>query len=1383
MMEALGHQILTELFKTDTQKAIEIAEHLIVNQPNIDFETWIEEEKKRVTEFSCHESWESSHIVVVCQTCAIGKNSGICVPCYLKGNHEGHSLLIDISNSGACDCGNSSCWNTNGFCQKHTHEGPDNPHLIDLGEKRSDFIGSIVLSAISALIPLSLHQKTLDNVELICKFLISLATIGDAYRRIISLVFVDDYDFNDLLINWPRFTFEAANSIFKLLSELINDTVFINRFTTYFCDSFTYLVGVKVNTAFHEEGYVETEIYFDETLPVDIILDISFYTWSYLSSHPSLFEFNNIPDLISRTLTIYTSLMAYNQRHQIVSSECMRSLLEYLGILINTDYFLNLLSDPENQEILSSFLRSISLIEANPIVEITNNPKSFNLKNYCQTHHLLYTAFKPLVKVNVDSTVFFSVLSFYVLMNLIRDLVDHPADPSSSIWQRSVFSRGICLGCFLPLHFLSFEHFIMHTNDPLHDWEAIASSQNMESEILLFGTTILPIRTCAVASYISFGISPAPKAVNANLNHEQAIRGRFSAAYCAAALLSEPDDFVLMVMHTFGLFDDPEFMVHNSFITRRFTFFHFLTVLIFDNSIFERTYHGILRSQTISLLQYGSMSISSILEALQTYDENIDFSYELKDILDEIAYKIKPKDIPNDESKYYYTNDFDDKTKNKSPRNHHDDSQPKFKLPPLPKPHKKSNSMINPFLSNHFSSSSSTSSSSSLFDSDVPDFSLTPPPPNLYKLKPRYKSVAPFNIWTSPCFSYQYLRAIIDPESSSLIDLKLHKGKPFPNGFETNRILFTQCFFTVCYLTALEIDYKTDYTTIHLMLNLLLYVDKLNDEPPCKDFLALIKVQTYKQMCMIMPTSFQRFLRTPFQYKYNNASTFLDLVRHFGSVGASFINSITKGNNNSSNPTNKKKIADSTKLMEINEINRQIVDYCPKIVKIELHQQCAICHKATKVTELIPALLYRFKMMPSGRITWRVTLDGSIFHSKCFFESKESMVYFNFVLNDTNSVFKAFESNLVKLIQTIADEVEIIEIRLSRNPFIFRDSAPSLKLGYLFETARVNAKKERTSSKNNKGNKPNPNTALPQFRVETDFLSKLISDISFAKSAKDCFFDIFSNNYNKEYKNNDIKIEFSMLRRCILVACHISHVISLKQTEEIINNYEKLCDFFKINNENANSANNNNQVNNDNNNNNNETESTGSSKKKTSGNDKLQNKNKEESKIENNNPATENENVITEDTNNNNDNNKNTNNVNLDEDYVPSFYYPFISLPKNFLELSAEPFSFDILNLNPNVTHLYLCLVTGKCIDTNEVFSHLKEVCYTIFLILTGSMAGSVCVMLDGHPELTKTVDSPYVTIFGEEQCGMKDGQMLWYNEDRMWRLCDQFLDGTLLLP
>ena len=55
MMEALGHQILTELFKTDTQKAIEIAEHLIVNQPNIDFETWVEEEKKRVlTQFGNH---------------------------------------------------------------------------------------------------------------------------------------------------------------------------------------------------------------------------------------------------------------------------------------------------------------------------------------------------------------------------------------------------------------------------------------------------------------------------------------------------------------------------------------------------------------------------------------------------------------------------------------------------------------------------------------------------------------------------------------------------------------------------------------------------------------------------------------------------------------------------------------------------------------------------------------------------------------------------------------------------------------------------------------------------------------------------------------------------------------------------------------------------------------------------------------------------------------------------------------------------------------------------------------------------------------------------------------------------------------------------------
>ena len=180
-----------------------------------------------------------------------------------------------------------------------------------------------------------------------------------------------------------------------------------------------------------------------------------------------------------------------------------------------------------------------------------------------------------------------------------------------------------------------------------------------------------------------------------------------------------------------------------------------------------------------------------------------------------------------------------------------------------------------------------------------------------------------------------------------------------------------------------------------------------------------------------------------------------------------------------------------------------------------------------------------------------------------------------------------------------------------------------------------------------------------------------------------------------------------MLRRCALVASNISHVISSEQAESIIYSYSKLCDLFKIINRISQTK---------------TKETTAENKASTTNND---------TKIAKETTSNTNDIKISNDENNNDDdpkptkdtttsNNSNNNNNNIDEDEPLLAYYPFISLPKNFLEFSAEPYSYDILNISCNDSHQYLCLLTGECFETDDVLDHLKEVGYTIFLVLTG---------------------------------------------------------------
>ena len=1385
-------------FQRETEEAIQYCERLLMDGSGVDdFSRWISAERRKSTEFSCHEAWDSPQIVVICQTCVIGKTGGICVPCYLNGRHEGHDVLLEISDSGSCDCGNSICWDPKGFCTKHKGP-PANPHLIDLSPERTEMVADIVRNALLALVPLAVLPS--NQIKIITDFLSDLVSIGDAYRRIVSLVITDDYDLPCLLLNWPKFTCQNAKYIYDLLNKLIDDAVFISRFTIHFCDAFLNLVSVFANNS---QNDVVDETYDDffcfdsfsngnesKRTPETILIDISFFTWNYVSSHPELFEPNNIPDLISRFITLFCSLFAYNVEHLIVKSPYTKTLFECLDILISSDHFLKLLESPDKQDILISILESLSLIEACPSIEVKFGYFTKNRRFASNKHNKIYYAslgfnyiyelLDPVSTINVSSKIFLSQLFSFCFFNVLRDLVDNikPMQVtcsqsnlndsyfySPSIWHRSIFTNGVCLGCFLPLHFLTFKHFVTHTSldNPEDEWNAFSREQNLTPDMLLYITTVLPIRTCAAVNYHDLGLTVTNWAFNNDYSSDISVQGRWAAAVCAASLSTNPDGIMSMFIHTFGLVDSDKsqlFNTMNSFVNhtsnnesispgiKYFCFFHFISTLIVDDSIFCRNKQDILKRKVIAFLQEGPKSMYDIFD----YIGDVEKLSDLKNILDEVAMRKKRHDIDisdDPRGRFGVDSQLKNKTLNSyimsSDKLDNDSLLQEVRQNIVDSYKKKSNIRKN--IKNKISEPKFSNLGSSKKMKGKQDSMNS----TMFLLKKQYKSCIPLSIWISP---QEVMLAISFHYEDVQFNMDLSPIKPsphYPKGFNPSKILFTPSFYALCFIVLSELELEKGFHSIIVLLDLLLYMNKICNEPLVspKEHFPTVKVKNFNQLCHALPTKFRIFLRTNISFgPYNQqihisnsnsnfgvhmgtgSTNMLELIKNLGPIGNSFLTQL-----NQQNQQNQTKITDKKKA-QINELRKKeiihmfksnINTYLPTMLS-DQNNICSICHRPIKNIENINGFLYSFKM-PSGRITKRFAISYHLFHSKCIGGPNCLR------LTDPDTVFQYFDKNILNIIQCISDEIEIIEIRQIRNPFVFNDYGPELLIKHLFNTI---VKITSTAANNKRGNSVSSNiNNINSLYLKTNFVTALISELflhyinnnlNFLQNVQ-IPFDTFLKFIETILAKNEFKITFSGLRRCLIIAHYIAHLpnINLKnncsKSEKLLDDVNEIANFFHVPIESI-------------------------SDFQTISNIDLSN--------------------------------SKTNYINQSVKWLDEFcYYPFIKLPQNFLEFSVDPYNYQILSNDDNIQ--YLCLLSGKCMNEESLSSYLELVHCSLFLVLSGNMAGCLKLIVKCRTIIERIVDSPYITMFGDEKYGFEDGQMLWKNEDRLWRLCDEFLSGALL--
>ena len=119
-IDILTQQIIKEI-DDKPENTIKIFESILLGdqQNTLSFDEYLQQLQKTQKKCACQSSWTHSQLVINCLDCQKTKNAGICVKCFLKGNHQGHRISISHPDSASCDCGNPNFWSRSGFCSDH----------------------------------------------------------------------------------------------------------------------------------------------------------------------------------------------------------------------------------------------------------------------------------------------------------------------------------------------------------------------------------------------------------------------------------------------------------------------------------------------------------------------------------------------------------------------------------------------------------------------------------------------------------------------------------------------------------------------------------------------------------------------------------------------------------------------------------------------------------------------------------------------------------------------------------------------------------------------------------------------------------------------------------------------------------------------------------------------------------------------------------------------------------------------------------------------------------------------------------------------------------------------------------------------------------------
>lgn len=190
----------------------------------------------------CQKSWNFRCLIVTCNTCSYNSNSCYCLGCFLKGNHQNHSITIRFGSHGNCDCGDSQLIQHSGFC--HLHSGSSHDPDQDQLTKETISLVQTFSKHLSSKIDNS-------NFRYIFSIFSQLISAGDGMRRSV-VIGISDYIYQSMTTitqqNNPKF----LESLIALFGQLINDKYFrkvVSKSIFLNCNEFVQFLSTSDKTS------------------------------------------------------------------------------------------------------------------------------------------------------------------------------------------------------------------------------------------------------------------------------------------------------------------------------------------------------------------------------------------------------------------------------------------------------------------------------------------------------------------------------------------------------------------------------------------------------------------------------------------------------------------------------------------------------------------------------------------------------------------------------------------------------------------------------------------------------------------------------------------------------------------------------------------------------------------------------------------------------------------------------------------------------------------------------------------------------------------------------------------------------------------------------
>ena len=172
----------------------------------------------------CPNYWREPMLCVKCDNCSKTISSIFCLQCFLNGNHKNHSIIVEKSNHGFCDCGNELYTDPAGHCCKHAQ--------IKNNENMNEDKKNVVVHILSRV--LDKLPDIVENEEQFCEimnWLISICQIGRSFGNCVITALEKKDTLNNLFkVDFPKYTKNEIKAIQKLINQLIVNPLFYNQF-------------------------------------------------------------------------------------------------------------------------------------------------------------------------------------------------------------------------------------------------------------------------------------------------------------------------------------------------------------------------------------------------------------------------------------------------------------------------------------------------------------------------------------------------------------------------------------------------------------------------------------------------------------------------------------------------------------------------------------------------------------------------------------------------------------------------------------------------------------------------------------------------------------------------------------------------------------------------------------------------------------------------------------------------------------------------------------------------------------------------------------------------------------------------------------------------